>query len=133
VALLHGLGLREGGIASTVAHDSHNLIVAGRTPQDMLLAAQAVVEMGGGAALVAGGRVAARVRLPVAGLMSAEPVEVVAAEVRAFNALGREMGLWAGSPVLAISSLALPVSPHIRITDRGMVEVESQRFVEIFA
>jgi adenine deaminase len=133
VALLRGLGLAEGGIASTIAHDSHNLIVAGRTPADMLLAARAVVEMGGGASLVAGGAVVARVRLPVAGLMSAEPVEVIAEEVGAFNALGREMGLWAGSPVLAISSLALPVSPHIRITDLGVIEVESQQFVELFA
>lgn len=133
VALLRGLGLTDGAIASTIAHDSHNLIVAGRTPADMLLAAGAAVEMGGGAALVGGGVVVARVRLPVAGLMSAHPVEVVAEEVRVFNALGRAMGLWAGSPVLAISSLALPVSPHVRITDLGVIEVETQRFVELFA
>ncbi|HEY3082620.1 MAG TPA: adenine deaminase C-terminal domain-containing protein [Chloroflexota bacterium] len=133
VALLRGLGLRRGAIATTVAHDSHNLIVAGKTHGEMLEAARAVVEMGGGAALVAGGEVLARVRLPVAGLMSDQPVEAVAAEVRAFNALGRELGLWATSPVLAISSLALPVSPHVRITDLGVVDVVSQRFVDLFA
>jgi adenine deaminase len=65
--------------------------------------------------------------------MSDGPVEAVAAEVRAFNALGRELGLWATSPVLAISSLALPVSPHVRITDLGVVDVVSQRFVDLFA
>lgn len=131
LALLRGLGLREGALATTVAHDSHNLIVAGRTPSDMLAAAQAVAEIGGGAALVHGGQVLATVRLPVAGLMSAEPVEVVAAEVRAFNARARELGLGGSSPVLAISSLALPVAPFIRITDLGVVDVLTQEFVEM--
>jgi adenine deaminase len=133
VALLRGLGLRRGAIATTVAHDSHNLIVAGKTPEEMLRAVRWVAEVGGGAALVADGELLGRVRLPVAGLMAAEPVEAVAAEVRAFNERGRELGLPATSPVLAISSLALPVSPHVRITDLGVVDVVSQRFVELFA
>src|SRR5207244_7176076 len=114
------------------AHDSHNLIAAGRTPEEVLAAIRAVADMGGGAALVAGDQVLARVRLPVAGLMSPDPVEVVAAEVRKFNARGRELGLWADSPVLAISSLALTVSPHVRITDLGVLDVATQRFVELF-
>jgi adenine deaminase len=88
--------------------------------------------MGGGAALVAGGETLARVRLPVAGLMSPEPVEAVAAEVRAFNERGRALGLWAGSPVLAISSLALTVAPFVRISDLGVVDVLTQEFVEMF-
>ncbi len=131
LALLRGLGLREGALATTVAHDSHNLIVAGRTPDDMRVAAQAVADMGGGAALVAGGRVLAAVRLPVAGLMSAEPAEHVAAEVRAFNLRARELGLGGTSPVLAISSLALPVAPFFRITDLGLVDTLTQEFVEM--
>jgi adenine deaminase len=129
LALLRGLGLREGAIATTVAHDSHNLIVAGRTPEDMRIAAQAVADMGGGAALVADGALLARVRLPVAGLMSAEPVPVVAAEVRAFNQRARELGLGGTSPVLAISSLALPVAPFFRITDLGVVDTLTQELV----
>jgi adenine deaminase len=132
LALLRGLGLRRGAIATTVAHDSHNLIVAGRTPEEMLQAVRAVADVGGGAALVAGGELLARVRLPVAGLMADGTVEAVAAEVRAFNERGRALGLWATSPVLAISSLALPVSPHVRITDLGVVDVVSQRFVDLF-
>ena len=116
-------------LATTVAHDSHNLIVAGRTPEDMVAAAQAVADMGGGAALVAGGQVLATVRLPVAGLMSAEPVEVIAAEVRAFNDQARELGLGGISPILAISSLALPVAPFFRITDLGLVDTLKQEFV----
>jgi adenine deaminase len=131
LAVLRGLGLRDGALATTVAHDSHNLIVAGCTPEDMAAAAQAVAAMGGGAALVAGGQVLATVRLPVAGLMSAEPVETVAAEVRAFNDRARELGLGGSSPVLAISSLALPVAPFFRITDLGLVDTLKQEFVEM--
>jgi adenine deaminase len=138
LALVQGLGLRRGAIATTIAHDSHNLIVAGRTPEEMLDAVQAVVAVGGGATLAADGQILATVRLPVAGLMSAESVESVAAEVRAFNAQARELGLGKESsvlvlsPVLAISSLALPVSPFVRLTDLGLVDTIRQEFVEIF-
>jgi adenine deaminase len=105
--------------------------VAGRTPADMATAAQAVADMGGGAALVANGQLLAAVRLPVAGLMSTERVETVAAEVRAFNEHGRALGLGGDSPVLAISSLALPVAPFFRITDLGVVDTLTQAFVEM--
>jgi adenine deaminase len=133
LAVLAGLGLTAGAIATTIAHDSHNLIVAGKSPADLLLAARTVAELGGGAALVEDGRPLAVVPLPVAGLMSAAPVETVAAEVRAFNEHGRRLGLWATSPVLAISSLALPVAPFIRITDLGVVDTLTQQFIDLFA
>jgi len=133
VALVRGVGLMRGALASTVAHDSHNLIVGGRTPAEMLLAAQAVVEMGGGVALVDGAHVVARVRLPIAGLMADGSVEDVAAEVSSFNDRGRAMGIRFQSPVLALSSFALPVSPHVRLTDLGMVDVVTQSFVNLFA
>jgi adenine deaminase len=129
LALLRGLPLRDGALATTVAHDSHNLIVAGRNPADMAAAVHAVARLGGGAALVVGGEIAATVRLPVAGLMSDAPVEEIAAEVRAFNERARSVGLGGASPVLAISSLALPVSPFIRITDRGVVDTLTQEFI----
>jgi adenine deaminase len=129
LAVLRGLPLRAGALATSVAHDSHNLIVAGRTPEDMAVAAQTVADIGGGAALVAGGAVLATVRLPVAGLMSAESVETVAAEVRAFNEQARGLGLGGSSPVLAISAMALPVAPFFRITDLGLVDTLKQEFV----
>ncbi|HMP42071.1 MAG TPA: adenine deaminase C-terminal domain-containing protein [Roseiflexaceae bacterium] len=129
LAILRGLTLRDGAMATTVAHDSHNLIVAGRTPEEMLVAAQTVIAMGGGAALVQGGEVLARVHLPVAGLMAAGSVEAVAAEVRNFNEHGRALGLSGTSPVLAISSLALPVALFARITDLGIVDTLTQQFV----
>jgi adenine deaminase len=129
LALLRGLPLRDGALATTVAHDSHNLIVAGRTPEDMVVAVQEVARMGGGVALAVGGAVVATVRLPVAGLMSDAPVEAIAAEVRAFNARAGALGLGGASPVLAISSLALPVAPFVRITDRGVVDTLTQQFI----
>ncbi len=131
LALLTGLPLREGAIATTVAHDSHNLIVAGRTPGEMAVAANAVATMGGGVALAVGEAIVAAVRLPVAGLMSAEPVARIAAEVRAFNDAARALGLGGASPVLAISSLALPVAPFVRLTDRGVVDTLTQAFIAL--
>ncbi|HET8630228.1 MAG TPA: adenine deaminase C-terminal domain-containing protein [Thermomicrobiales bacterium] len=129
LALLRGLPLRAGALATTVAHDSHNLIVAGRTPDDMAVAARAVATQGGGAALARDGAVLAAVRLPVAGLLSTEPVAAIAAEVHAFNERAREVGLGGPSPVLAISSLALPVAPFYRLTDLGLVDTLKQEFV----
>lgn len=129
LALLRGLPLREGALATTVAHDSHNLIVAGRTPEDMAAAVRAVAALGGGAALVRDGATVATVRLPVGGLMSAEPVATIAAEVRAFNQQARLLGLGGPSPILAISSLGLPVAPFFRLTDRGLVDTLRQVFV----
>jgi len=104
----------------------------------MLAAVRAVVDAGGGAALAAEGETLAVVRLPVAGLMSAESVDSVAAEVRAFNERARELGLGKESsvlvmsPVLAISSLALPVSPFVRLTDLGLADTLRQELVEMF-
>ena len=129
LALLRGLPLREGALATTIAHDSHNLIVAGRTPADMAAAVHAVARIGGGSALVVGGEIVATVRLPVAGLMSDLPVGEIAAAVRAFNEQARSLGLGGASPVFAISSLALPVSPFVRITDRGVVDTLTQEFI----
>jgi adenine deaminase len=129
LALLRGLTLRDGALATTIAHDSHNLIVAGRDPADMVVAVQEVARLGGGVALVVGGETIATVRLPIAGLMSDRPVEEIAAEVRAFNERGRALGLSGASPILAISNLALPVSPFIRLTDRGVVDIFTQEFI----
>ena len=129
LTLLRGLPLRDGALATTVAHDSHNLIVAGRNPADMAAAVREVARLGGGVALAVAGKIAATVRLPVAGLMSDLPVEEIAAEVRAFNKQARALGLGGASPVLAISSLALPVAPFVRITDRGVVDTLTQEFI----
>lgn len=130
LTLLRGLGLRSGALATTVAHDSHNLIVAGKHPSDMLLAIREVQRIGGGAAIVSNGEVLATLELEVAGLMSDASVHTVAAQVSAFNAAARGLGLGGPSPVMAISSLALPVAPFYRLTDLGLVDTLQQEFVK---
>ncbi len=129
LALLRGLPLRAGALATTIAHDSHNLIVAGRTPEDMAAAVAAVAANGGGAALARNGEILATVVLAIGGLLSTAPIATIAAEVRAFNAVARSLGLAGPSPILSISSLGLPVAPFYRLTDLGLVDTLQQTFV----
>jgi adenine deaminase len=124
IGFVQGLGLRRGALASTVAHDSHNLIVAGVDDADMARAANALIECGGGQAAVAGGRVLARLPLPLAGLMSTSAAEEVVAQERALLRAARELGCQAEtSPFMALSFLALPVIPALKLTDLGLVDV----------
>ena len=120
--LVKGFGLKEGAASSTVAHDSHNLLVVGVDTRDMALAANSVVEVGGGMAVVRGGEVLARLELPVAGLMSEEPIEIVAEKVEALEKAWRELGCTMRAPFMTLSLLALPVLPELRITDKGLVD-----------
>ncbi|MDD4952508.1 MAG: adenine deaminase C-terminal domain-containing protein, partial [Desulfovibrionaceae bacterium] len=132
LGFVHGLGLVQGALASTVAHDSHNLIVAGVKDKDMLAAARECVRMGGGLAAAAGGRVLASLALPIAGLMSDRPLSEVA---RGFDAvLGAARDLCPGleSPFAALSFLALPVIPFLKLTDQGLVDVAAFDFTDLW-
>ena len=120
---VRGLGPLEGAIASTVAHDSHNIIVAGSNPDDMLVAANALVDAGGGLTVASEGRVRSLLPLPVAGLMSDRPATEVLAAERALHAAFRAAGGTLDHPFVALSFLALPVIPEIRLTDRGVLYV----------
>lgn len=131
LGFVRGLGLRRGAIASTVAHDSHNLVVAGATPQAMLTAARAVIDMGGGQAVAVEDQVLAVLPLPIAGLMSDRPVEEVAAGVRRLQSAARGLGCTLPDPAMALSFLALPVIPRLKLTDRGLVDVEAFDFVPV--
>lgn len=133
LGLLKGLGLQEGTLAGTIAHDSHNIIMAGYQPSDMLLAVETLREMGGGLVLVKDGQVVATVELPIAGLMSPKPVPELAEEVKRFSKVAVEMGIEARSPSLAISGLALTVIPEVRISDLGAIlDVQTQAFIPVF-
>jgi len=123
LGFVRGLGLARGAVASTVAHDSHNLIVAGSNDADMALAANALRECGGGQVVVAEGKVLARLALPVAGLLSLESAAAVASGERALRQAARELGCPLASPFMALSFLALPVIPALKLTDRGLVDV----------
>jgi len=134
VGVLKGLGLRSGAHGTTVAHDSHNLVIAGKNAADMLLVARTLSECGGGFCLANGGQVLATLALPLAGLMTPEPVEQVAPRVEMYNARAIELGLLPGqrSPILSLAGIALAVSPEVKITNLGLVHVNSQQFVPLF-
>ena len=119
-----GFGLQRGAIASTVCHDHHNIAVVGADYADMALAANRLGEIEGGFVVVEGGRVLAELALPVAGLMSLEPFENVWEGLVALRAAAAGLGVVLEEPFLQLAFLALPVIPHLKITDYGMVDVD---------
>ena len=131
LGLVKGLGLKRGAIASSVAHDAHNLIGAGVDDQDLYLALERVREMGGGLAAVSGGEIKAELGLPLAGLMSLEGGVEVAAELKKFHLAARDLGCPA-DPFMALSFLALAVIPALKLTDRGLVDVNNMELVGLF-
>lgn len=129
---VRGFGLRQGALASTVAHDSHNLIVVGVSDSDMVVAANILRELGGGLVVVNKGQVEAQLPLPVAGLMSAAPLEQVVAWKKEVNQAALELGATLAQPFMALSFMALPVIPKLKLTDQGLVDVESFSHVPLF-
>ncbi|MDQ1848865.1 adenine deaminase [Gemmobacter fulvus] len=119
-----GFGLQRGAIASTVCHDHHNIAVVGADYADMALAANRLGEIEGGFVVVEGGKILAELALPVAGLMSLEPFEVVRDDLIALRAAAKSLGVVLEEPFLQLAFLALPVIPHLKITDHGMVDVD---------
>jgi adenine deaminase len=121
---VHGFGLRAGALASSVGHDSHNLCVVGADDADMAMAANRVAALGGGFVAVRGGIVLAEMALPVAGLMSLRSFQDVAQDLERLRAAERAMGCLLGEPFLQLAFLPLPVIPHLKITDMGLVDVD---------
>jgi adenine deaminase len=122
LGFVKGLGLRRGAVGSTVAHDNHNVLVAGMSDADMMFAVERLVEAGGGMIAVAGGEVLALVSLPIAGLISDRPVTELAAEAIALSEAYRELGSPIESPEMIFSFLSLGVIPALRLTNRGLVD-----------
>jgi adenine deaminase len=133
VAFVRGFGLRSGALASSVAHDSHNVVVVGCTDADIAAAVARVVEMGGGQVVAAGGEVLAELALPIAGLMSPLPAEEVAGAVAGLNREAAGLGCVLEDPFMTMSFLALPVIPELKLTDRGLVDVGRFEIVGPFA
>lgn len=129
VGLVQGMGLQRGAIASTVAHDSHNIIVCGMNDGDMVAAAQAVAAMGGGFAVVAGGNVITSLPLPVAGLLSQEQLGRVVSQMEVLQRRARELGIGLEQPFATLSFLALTVIPELKLSDFGLVDVTAGRVV----
>ena len=131
--LVSGSGLREGALASTVAHDAHNLVVVGADDDDMATAAQRLAEVGGGIVVVQDGRVVAECPLPVAGLLSDQPLDVVVDRSRACNEAAHGLGWQGATPFLTLAFLALSVIPSLKLTDKGLVDVDRFELVPLEA
>ncbi|MFZ5813032.1 MAG: adenine deaminase [Thermodesulfobacteriota bacterium] len=136
LGFVQGLGLAAGAIAGTISHDSHNLIVAGVNDADMELAARTLTTVGGGFCVVKDGRVLAVVELPVAGLMSAGCIEELEASLenlgRAYAEISRPVTGKDPQPFMAMSFLSLAVIPELKLTDKGLVDVERFALVDLF-
>jgi len=131
LAFVRGFGLTLGALGGTVAHDAHNIIVVGVDDTSMRHAVELILEMRGGLVAVAG-REVATLPLPIAGLMSEEPIEVVAERQRRLIATARRMGCPLTDPFMTLSFLALTVVPELKITDRGLLDVSAGRLVPLF-
>jgi adenine deaminase len=135
LAYVSGYGIQRGAIASTVAHDAHNIMVVGahdaNGPADMSVAIARVAEMGGGQVVVVDGKVVAEVALPIAGLMSPKPLFEVAGEIDRVVEAARELGITLDAPFMALSFLGLSVIPDLRITDHGLIDVNEFAVVPV--
>jgi adenine deaminase len=123
LGLVSGLGLKRGALASSIAHDSHNIIAAGTNDKDILTAIRKIEKLQGGLVAAADGKILASLALPIAGILSDEPLETVVNKLEKLEKVAAELGTKLASPFATLSFLALPVIPEIRLTDLGVVEV----------
>ena len=132
LGLVQGIGIQRGALASTVAHDSHNLIIVGVEDRDLVLAASAVKKQGGGYVVVAGGKIRASLPLPVAGLLSEARADEIIRGMKKLNRAARELGSKLSRPFSTLSFLALPVIPELKLTDQGLVDVGKFQIVSLY-
>jgi adenine deaminase len=132
LGLVQGFGLACGALASSVAHDSHNIVVVGVSDEEMLAAVLAVKQMGGGLVAVAEGKILASLPLPVAGLLSERRMQDVAEDIAGCIDAAHRLGCGLGDPFMTLSFLCLPVIPELKLTDMGLVDVNAFRLVPMF-
>ncbi len=132
LGFIRGIGLKHGAIAGTVAHDHHNLVVVGCDDISMVAAAYAACAIGGGLVVTSGEHILAKLPLPVAGLMSDRPIEEVRVAYDALLAACKQLGSPLHDPFMAMSFMALEVIPSLKLTDKGLVDVEAFRLVDLF-
>lgn len=132
IGFVKGFGLKNGAIASSVSHDSHNVVVVGTTDEDMRTAIKAIVRMGGGQVVVSNQKIIAKLPLPIAGLMSAEPVHSIKNQIDRLIAGAAGIGAVIDNPFMTLSFLSLPVIPELKLTDKGLVDVNKFQIVPLF-
>jgi len=133
ITFVKGFGLRQGALASSVAHDHHNIIVAGTNDVDMAVCVAAIEEMQGGFAIASGGEVLGTLPLPIGGLLSEEPVDEIIASLAYLNQIYRRLGGTLPAPFMTISFIGLPTVPELGLTDMGLVDVLSHQLISSFA
>ncbi|MEM0054352.1 MAG: adenine deaminase [Nitrososphaeria archaeon] len=133
IGLLTGFKFKSGAVASTVAHDSHNLLVVGTNDRDMAYACNKLAEVGGGMIAVDKENVLALVKLPIAGLISDQPIENVCAQIKSLSDAWKKLGCTMINPFMTMSLLALSVLPEIRITNKGLIDTVNFKKINIFA
>jgi adenine deaminase len=133
LGLVTGFGLKHGAMATSVAHDSHNVIAVGVTDGEIFRAVEAVRIMGGGLSVVKDNEILAKVPLEIAGLMSGEPLETLVQKLREIKKTAAELGCALEEPFMALSFLALPVIPELKLTDMGLVDVNKFEIVPLFS
>jgi adenine deaminase len=132
IGFVQGFGLKTGAIGSSVAHDSHNIVLVGTNDADMLKAVEVIHAMRGGLVAVLEGKVLASLSLPIAGLMSEASVAQVDLQLAALLRAAKNLGCKIPDPFMTLSFLSLPVIPELKITDRGLVDVNQFKFVSLF-
>jgi len=132
IGFVQGFGIKKGAIGSSVAHDSHNIVIVGTNDQDILKAVEAIQAMRGGLAVVLDGKVLASLPLPIAGLMSEASVAQVSLQLKALLHAAKNLGCKLPDPFMTLSFLSLPVIPELKITDKGLVDVNQFKFVPLF-
>ncbi len=132
VGFISGFGLKKGAIASTVAHDSHNIIIVGTNDEDIMKAARHLADTGGGYAVVADGEVLADLPLPIAGLMSNKPIDEIRNSLEQVDQRARELGCTLENPFATLSFMALTPIPELKLTDQGLFDSSNFKFVSLF-
>lgn len=130
LGMVKGIGLKRGALASSIAHDSHNIIAVGSDDNDIYIAIKEVERLGGGLVIAAEGNILSALPLPIAGLLSNEPLETVVNRLERLEKTATEMGAKLDSPFATLSFLALPVIPELRLTDKGLVDVIEFKLLE---
>ena len=132
VGFVEGFGLKKGAVATSVAHDSHNITVIGVSDSDMAMVVNALSDVGCGIVAVQNGKTLGLVELPIAGLMSDERPEIVCGKIEGLQKALETLGCTIESPFMSLSLLALPVLPELRITDEGLEDVKEFKFIPLF-
>ncbi len=132
VGFVKGLGIKEGALVSSIAHDSHNIVAVATNDRDLIEATVQIVRMQGGIAVAKGGEILESLPLPIAGLMSDQPIEHVSEKIQDLKDAAHKLGTPLEEPFMAMAFLSLPVIPKLKITDLGLVDVERFRFIDLF-